>query len=156
MKIESPLRPLSHLLFGCLALSNQYLGKALEAVRYFNAALASESLVRAESSAVAPLPSLGFSMSRSDIIFSMLMTLKNAGFHEQCLVTGLEYMNISSQSKYGASLLLAFSFVDWTTSAARVDAIGRDAASRGLLSLCENCTLSSEVNIIYVCFECAC
>jgi hypothetical protein len=148
MRSESPIRATSHLIFGCIAISNQYLGNTAQAIDSFNAALASESLQRIDGAAVAPLPFSGFSMSHSDIIFSMIITTKNAGLYEQCLMSGLQYMNLAGQPKHGTSMLLVFSFLDWKASAASVNGLGADAVSRGLLSLCENCTLSSEVSRI--------
>jgi hypothetical protein len=142
---EYPFQSLPHLILGCISISNQYLGNTAQAIDNFNAALASESLQRSDDTAVAPLPFLGFSMSHSDIMFSMIITMKNAGLYDQCLMSGLDYMNLAGQPKHGATMLLVFSFVDWKASVAAVNELGADAMSRGLLSLCENCTLSSEV-----------
>lgn len=148
---EAPAR-VSHMIHGCIGVSNQYLGRhaaaaasfaqSLETLRYMTP---SEDMPRVR---IHILPVVGFSMNEQDVTFNLLIAFRNAGRYSECVAEGFRSMSVNPDFTEGAALQLVFSFVDWTASPALLDslsAVEKKEIATGRLRLPEGATLLSEV-----------
>lgn len=131
----------SHVIYGCLGVSSQYVNNNAEAVRYFRA---SRELLRMESYRD-PLPFIGMTMALIDVEYNLLQALYVNGEYDVCTDTALEMLKLPKPALGGATVLV-FSFVDWSADMiAKVNAYGKDESSAGRLLLPKKTKLHDEV-----------